>query len=161
MRFQFAIERVLGHEAGYVNNPEDPGGETKWGISKRTYPHLNIKDLTREDAIAIYEKDFWEPIHAANAIFTDALDYQLLDSAVNSGISQSIRFLQRAIGVADDGHFGPHSKEILAQVEATDVVFLFLAERLEFMTKLKNWPNASRGWARRIALNMRYAAADT
>lgn len=157
-KFRNLIERVLGHEAGYVNNPKDPGGETKWGISKRSYPTLDIKNLTREGAIAIYHDDFWEHIHAD--VLPDALDYQLLDSAVNSGIPQSLRFLQRALGVADDGHFGPHSRAALLKADLNDVLFLFLAERLEFMTKLNNWENASKGWARRIAMNLRYAAED-
>jgi lysozyme family protein len=155
------INRILGSEGGYVNNPEDPGGETNWGISKRSYPNVDIKNLTKDQAIEIYWQDFWSPIHAGNTIFPDAVDYQLLDSAVNSGIQQSIRFLQRAIDVADDGHFGPHSRQALAGADLHDTLFLFLAERLEFMTKLKNWPNASRGWARRIALDMRYAAKDS
>src|SRR5690606_28008981 len=53
-RFRRAVEVVLKHEGGYVNNPSDPGGETKYGISKRSYPELDIANLTQEDAIAIY-----------------------------------------------------------------------------------------------------------
>lgn len=158
MEFHVAINRVLGHEGGYVNDPSDPGGETKWGISKRSYPHLNIERLTRDEAIHLYKVDFWNKVHTD--VLPDALDFQLLDSAVNSGIDQSIRFLQRALDVADDGRFGPVSKAALAAADPNDVLLLFLAERLEFMTKLKNWDNASRGWARRIARNMRYGAKD-
>lgn len=152
------IERVLRHEAGYVWDKDDPGGETKWGISKRSYPHLDIKNLTREEAIEIYYNDFWLKVHTD--VLPDAMDYQLLDSAVNSGISQSIRFLQRALDVADDGDFGPNSRKALEAADLNDTLFLFFAERLEFMTKLKNWPHHGKGWARRIALNMRYAAGD-
>ncbi|MGE4259158.1 MAG: glycoside hydrolase family 108 protein [Candidatus Babeliales bacterium] len=159
MDFKKAIDRVLGHEGGYVNDPADPGGETKWGISKRSYPNLNIKDLTREDAVAIYHRDFWAPLKADR--FHDGVAYQLLDSAVNSGVTQSIRFMQRALGVADDGIFGPVSLGASEKMSETDQIFLFLAERLDFMTKLKNWPNHGRGWARRIAANLRLAADDS
>ena len=157
--FKTMIERVLGHEGGYVNDPKDPGGETKWGISKRSYPMLNIAALTREDAIAIYHKDFWTPIKADR--FHDGTAYQLLDSAINSGIGQSIRFLQRALGVADDGVFGPVSLSASATTSESDQLFLFNAERIEFMTKLKNWPDHGKGWMRRIAQNLRFAAIDS
>lgn len=153
------IERVLGHEAGYVNDPDDPGGETKWGISKRSYPHINIAELSRDDAIAIYYRDFWLKIMGDR--FQDGIAYQLLDSAVNSGIIQSIRFLQRAIGVADDGVFGPHSQRVLQATSESDFIMLFISERLDFMTRLRNWPNHGKGWARRIALNLRYGAEDS
>ncbi|WP_425526518.1 glycosyl hydrolase 108 family protein [Xanthomonas oryzae] len=50
---------MLSHEGGYVNDPRDPGGETQWGISKRAYPELNIRALTRDQAIEIYRRDYW------------------------------------------------------------------------------------------------------
>lgn len=157
--YPYMIERVLGHEAGYANDPTDPGGETKWGISKRSYPKLDIAHLTREQAIDIYRRDFWVPLRADK--LHDGVAYQLLDSAVNSGIGQSIRFLQRAVGVADDGVFGPMSRSALEATSETDCIMLFLAERLDFMTRLKNWPNHGRGWSRRIAGNLRYGAIDS
>jgi lysozyme family protein len=157
--FLTAIDRVLGHEGGYVNDPEDPGGETNWGISKRSYPTIDIANLTRDEAIAIYYKDFWLAAHCEE--LSDGAAYQLLDSAVNSGISQSIRFAQRAVGVADDGHYGPRTLQAFKDTSETDFIMLFNSERLEFMTKLKVWPNFGRGWARRIAQNLRYGAKDS
>lgn len=157
-QFLRLIERVLGHEGHYSNDPTDPGGETKWGISKRSYPHLNILDLTREEAVVIYLTDFWDKVHTD--VMPPLMDYQLLDSAVNSGINQSIRFVQRALGVADDGNFGRHSKAALELADVNDLGFNFLAERLDFMTRLKNWKYHGKGWARRIAQNLRYAAED-
>ncbi len=157
--FEVMIERILSHEGGYVNRPSDPGGETKWGISKRSYPNLDIASLTRDDAKIIYKRDFWDAINGDS--FSDGIAFQFLDSAVNSGIVQSIRFLQRALGVADDGHFGPISKSKLAQIQESDIIMLFLAERLEFMTKLSIWPEYGKGWARRIATNLRYGAEDS
>lgn len=156
--FPMMIDRILGHEGEYVNDPADPGGETNWGISKRAYPNVDIRALTREQAIEIYRQDYWTPLRLEG--FADGVAYQLLDSAVNSGIGQSIRFVQRAAGVADDGVAGPVTLSALASADESDMIMLFLAERLEFMTKLKNWPDHGRGWARRIAQNLRYGAID-
>lgn len=158
-KFLVAINRVLGHEGGYVNDPADPGGETKWGISKRSYPNLSIKELTRDDAITIYYKDFWVAAHCEE--FEDGVAYQLLDSAVNSGISQSIRFLQSAVGVADDGFFGPHTLAAVKNTSESDIIMKFNAERLDFMRKLKAWNSFGRGWAGRITQNLRYGAEDS
>ncbi|MFA6204442.1 MAG: glycosyl hydrolase 108 family protein [Gallionella sp.] len=159
IKFLRAIDRVLGHEGGYVNNPKDPGGETNWGISKRSYPSVSIKELTRNQAIAIYHRDFWIPAHCED--LSDGAGYQLLDSAVNSGIAQSIRFVQRAVGVADDGIYGPMTRAASQKMSESDFILRFLAERLDFMTRLKAWETFGRGWARRIAANLRFGAEDS
>lgn len=156
MDFDGAFDRLMGHEGGYTTGIDDPGGETKWGISKRTYPTLDIKNLSRDDAKAIYLRDFWTPLDG----LPESVTFQLFDFAVNSGIQTAIRKLQSAIGVADDGHFGPTSKAKAATFTETDLIMRLLAERLDFMTKLSNWDHNSRGWARRIAQNLRYGATD-
>lgn len=158
MTFDTAFDRLMGHEGNYVNNPKDPGGETRWGISKRAYPHIDIKNLTREHAKTIYYTDFW--LRIADGLFYDGVAFQAFDFAVNSGIETAVRALQRAVGVADDGHWGPVSTGAAALLSESDTILRLLAERLEFMTKLVNWPDASRGWARRIAANLRYGAVD-
>lgn len=159
MSFDAAFERVIGHEGGYVNDPADPGGETKWGISKRSYPHLDIRSLTREDAREIYRRDFWGRLQADR--LPASVAYQLFDFAVNSGIETAVRYLQRALGVADDGIWGPRSQAAADATSETDMLMLLNAERLDFMTRLRNWPAHGRGWARRIAGNLRYGASDT
>jgi len=159
MNFDDAIGRVLGIEGGYSNNPNDPGGETQWGISKRSYPNVDIKGLTRAAAIAIYRRDFWSQINA-DELF-DGVAYQALDFAINSGVTTAIRYLQRALGVADDGHWGPVSAAAAKAMSETDQIMRLNAERLDFMTRLNNWPDASRGWSRRIVKNLRYGAEDS
>ena len=159
MNFDVAIERILSHEGGYVNHPSDPGGETKWGISKRSYPNLNIKELTREQAKEIYKRDFWDKING-DALY-DGVAFQTLDFAVNSGIGTAIRYLQRALGVADDGHFGPVSQAAAKSMSESDQIMRLNAERLDFMRKLKVWPQFGAGWAGRIAQNLRYGAEDS
>jgi lysozyme family protein len=153
-----AFDRLIGHEGGYVNDPKDPGGETNWGISKRAYPQLDIRALTRDDARRIYRADFWDRVHGDEMY--DGVAFQTFDFAVNSGIETAVRYLQRACGVADDGHWGPVSRAAVAARTETDVIMLLNAERLDYMTRLSNWPDASRGWARRIAGNLRYGAQD-
>ena len=155
--FLTSVNRVLGHEGNYVNNPNDPGGETNWGISKRSYPQLDIRNLSREDAIAIYERDFWNPIKLS---VPDSVKYQMFDFAVNSGIDNSIRALQRAIGVSDDGHWGSISDGTAQSTAESDMLMLTVAERIDFMTKRSNWQYAGKGWSRRMAQNLRYAAQD-
>lgn len=159
--FNEVFERTMGHEAGYVNDPEDPGGETKWGISKRSYPSVNIKDLTREQAADIYYADFWVPLGTKLAVGgKEPVVFQVFDAAVNHGMGNAMRFLQRAVGVADDGVWGSQSQGTYDTMDQNDVLLRFLAERLEFMTKLKKWDRFGRGWARRIAGNLKYGAED-
>lgn len=156
--FDTAIERILSHEGGYVNDPADPGGETQWGISKRSYPSVDIKKLTRDAAKELYRRDFWELV--ARQITDDALRFQILDAAVNHGMGNAVRFMQRAAGVADDGHFGPASKAAVARMDPHDAHLLFMAERFEFWTRLRAFDSFGRGWTRRGAQNLRYLAAD-
>lgn len=157
-RFADFINRILSHEGGYVNDPRDPGGETQWGISKRTYPTVNIKTLTRDQAIALYKRDFWDASKSAS--LPPSVGFQLLDAAVNSGIGQATRWLQRAARVADDGRIGPATLDAIKAADPNDLVLRFLAERLEFMTGLKTWSTFGKGWARRIAQNLKYGAED-
>lgn len=157
--FEVMFERLIVHEKGYVCNPKDPGGETNWGISKRSYPHVNIKTLTREGAKAIYLRDFWNVIQADK--LHDGVAFQLFDFAVNSGIVTAIRYYQRALGVADDGHFGPISLKASQQMSETDQIMRLNALRLDFMTRLSNWDDAGAGWARRISANLLHGAEDS
>lgn len=159
MKFNTVFDRVVGHEGGYTNDPSDPGGETNWGISKRAYPNLIIKELTREQAREIYRRDFWDTIQADS--IADSVSYQLFDFAVNSGITTSIRYFQRSLQVADDGYFGPVSKAAAKRASATDMIMNLNALRLDYMTRLKNWPNSGKGWARRISQNLQYGALDS
>lgn len=159
MTFTDVFNRLITTEGGYVNNPNDPGGETKFGISKRSYPNLIISQLTREDAFNIYKRDFWDRIHAEE--LPGSVGFQLFDFAVNSGIETAIRYFQRSLNVADDGHWGPISKAAMLKFSESDMIMNLNAERLDFMTRLSGWPSFGKGWARRIAQNLRYGAIDS
>jgi lysozyme family protein len=159
MDFDQAFDRLMGHEGGYVNLSSDPGGETQWGISKRSYPQIDIKALTRDEAKEIYRRDFWDRIHADEMY--DGVAFQALDFAINSGIQTSIRKLQKAIGVADDGHWGAVTQAAIASMSESDVIMRFVAERLDFWSSLSTWASFGKGWARRAAQNLRYGAEDS
>lgn len=154
MNFDEAFNLLIQHEGGYVWDARDPGGETKWGISKRSYPTINIRELSREGARAIYQRDFWNCIDGVDG----AVKFQVFDAAVNHGVGNAVRMLQRAVGVADDGHWGQMSSAAAARMIRDDVLMLFLSERLEFMCKLTKFDAFGRGWSRRIAGNLRIAA---
>ena len=156
MNFDLAFDRLLNSEGGYVNNPNDPGGETKFGISKRSYPNVDIAALTLQEAKNIYLRDFWNPLQDAHP----AIKFQVFDFAVNSGIQTAVRKLQAAIGVADDGHWGPLSAAKLASMDVNDALMRFAAQRLRFLTKCSVWQTMSAGLANRIAAQLDYAAED-
>lgn len=156
MDFDEAFDRLLGNEGGYVNDPQDPGGETNWGISKRSYPTVDIKNLTKEGAKAIYLRDFWEPLKLAQP----AVRFQAFDFAVNSGIQTAIRKLQVAVGVADDGHWGPISASALAKMDVNDVLMRYVAQRLRFWAKCSKVAVYGAGWMNRAAMQLEYAAKD-
>lgn len=156
LTFDMAFDRLLGHEGGYSNDPQDPGGETNWGISQRAYPRVNIKALSKADAKMIYFKDYWSPLGDAHP----AIKFQVFDFAVNGGLSTGLRKLQSAVGVADDGHWGPASTKALAAIEVNDVLLRFNKERLRFYTSLSKWPLYGKGWTNRVADNLGYASED-
>ncbi|NYT81457.1 glycoside hydrolase family 108 protein [Alcaligenaceae bacterium] len=160
--FDVAFERLIGHEGGYVNHPDDPGGETNWGITLRTARESgytgSMRNLTREQAREIYRVAYWQRARCDE--FDGAIAFQVFDAAVNHGIGNSIRFLQRAAGVADDGAIGPVTMAAVRAMTVTDVLARFNAARLEFYTKLSTWPSFGKGWARRVAGNLNYGADD-
>lgn len=157
MLFDQYFERLIGHEGGYVFHSSDPGGETKYGISKRAYPSVDIKALTLADAKAIYRRDYWDRAQCDR--LPPGVAFDVFDTAVNSGVGQAIRFLQRAVGVADDGAVGPLTLAAVARRDPEAVQARFNGQRLEFMTKLSTWDTFGRGWARRVAANLQGVGA--
>lgn len=161
-RFERYINRVLSHEGGYVNNPKDPGGETRWGISKRSYPNVDIKNLTRGAAIELYRRDFW--IKPKIAELPAPLAFQVFDAAVNSGTSRAIKWLQHALGIVPDGVWGPATDQALEWMKGDDealaVALKYVSTRLVFYTDLATFQTFGKGWVRRIADNIFYLQED-
>lgn len=110
-----AIDFVLRMEGGYSNDPHDPGGETKYGISKKSYPNLDIKNLTDQQAREIYKKDYWEACNCDELPTSFAIG--TFDCAVNQGVGKAKRILQIALDMENiDGIIGP--KTIAASFKA-------------------------------------------
>lgn len=144
--FDKAFEILIGHEGGYSLDPHDRGGETKYGISKRAYPHIDIANLTLAQAKAIYRNDYWDKAKCSS--LPPDLALLVFDAAVNNGVGAAIRWLQRAAGVVADGIIGPQT---IAASFSSGVAERFHAMRVDAMTKMPTWPNHGRGWAKRLA----------
>jgi len=155
MSFQEAYIKLLEHEGKYSNLVDDPGGETNWGISKRAYPNVNIAKLTMNEAGEIYKRDFWDKLHCDS--MGEKIAFQLFDAAVNSGVNQATKWLQRAVNVEVDGILGPKTLVASKLYDESTVVSRFNGHRLTFMCDLKNFDVFGRGWARRIAKNLKEA----
>lgn len=94
--FDKAIVVVLKHEGGYINNPKDPGGETNFGICKRSYPNIDIRNLTFEQAAKIYKRDFWDR-YKVGEINDDDIATKLFDLSINLGERETAHVAQRAL----------------------------------------------------------------
>ncbi len=108
--FQVAVAKTLSWEkARLVNDQEDPGGLTRYGISQRAYPHLDIKNLTKEDAIRIYRSDYWQApgIDQVADVYPE-LAIRLFDLGVNCGQRTAVKFLQRAANTVCTGEVPAH-----------------------------------------------------
>lgn len=152
MNFMVAFEKLIGHEGGYVNHPSDPGGETNFGISKRSYPGEDIKGMTQARAMEIYCRDYWGP--AGCDAVPPAVRFDLFDMAVNAGVKPAVRCLQRAVGEVQDGVIGPKTLMALNSTPTPSILARFNGARLEHLTNLPTWPAFGKGWARRIASNL-------
>lgn len=145
--FDRCFAAVIGLEGGYVNDPKDPGGETKYGISKRAHPAEDIKNLTLERAKEIYRRGYWEPIRGD--LIPAPLDAYMFDAAVNQGTDAAIRMLQKVIGVAQDGVFGLDTQKRV-QTASKEQAALFMAERALRYYGTRNFDLYGRGWLKRL-----------
>jgi lysozyme family protein len=146
--FDFAIGLVLQNEGGYVNHPSDPGGETKYGITKRQYPELDIANLTVEQAKGIYKRDYWD------AISGDRLPPQIatlvFDCAVNQGPKRAIKFMQTALGTSADGVIGPRTLHAAYVADPAAFATRMNAERALHYASLSTFDVFGKGWMRRL-----------
>lgn len=139
--FDRAFHELIGIEGGYVNDPLDKGGETKYGISKRAFPHVDIKNLTLSHAKAIYKVNYWNRLSLDN-IDDPSIKTELFDTAVNMGTGIASRMLQRALNLMNrngrnfkdlvvDGAIG--KKTVAAYQVADKKVLLKVLNGLQFM----------------------------
>lgn len=156
--FAVVLPWLLKHEGGFSDHPADPGGATMQGVTQKVYDAWRkdnglaqrfVKEIGADEVAAIYKARYW------NVISGDALpsgvDYAVFDAAVNSGVTQAAKWLQRAVGAKDDGAIGPKT---LATVNAADhaaVIKAVCDQRLAFCQSLKTWPVFGANWGKRIA----------
>jgi lysozyme family protein len=150
--FAKCIEIILKNEGGYVNHPSDPGGETNMGIAKRFYPELDIKNLTRDDAIKIYYHDYWLPMNLS-LLENDNLVLHVFDMGVNAGIRMGIKLLQRMVNVPDDGILGKITAKAVNTFDGDVVVEYIKRRKLFYVTLVQKKPELRvfiKGWLARI-----------
>jgi lysozyme family protein len=159
MDFDGSFHALIGHEGGYVNDSADPGGETKFGISRRAYPGENIAGMTLDRAREIYRRDYWGP--AGCDAVPDVLKFDLFDMAVNQGVKPAIRALQHACGEYEDGILGALTIQAAQSTPPWRLLFRFDAARLVHYAELDDarWARFGRGLVRRVAANMAAAVA--
>lgn len=146
--FETAV-RIIFTLEGYDKIHTDPGGLTKWGISKRANPDLDIANLTEEDAKQVYYERYWLPVRA-DEINTPVQLY-LFDAAVNQGVSVAIRMLQQSVGgLAVDGRIGPKTIARVNGLDQDEVGALFLAQRAMRYFGTRHFDKYGRGWLARL-----------
>lgn len=157
MNFPEAVRHVLDIEGGYVFNKKDPGGETNFGISKRSYPGLDIKNLTVDLATEIYLRDFWLPIKAD--LLPLKVRYCLFDCAVNQGVGRAVKILQTALNVKVDGVLGVKTLAAANAVNENklleDIVMARFKHYISLDDKEKQddpWDEFGKGWVKRLLI---------
>lgn len=147
--FEAVMEQIFRHEGGYVNHPSDPGGETNFGITKRTYPKVHIRSLTKGKARDIYRRDFWNKIRGDD--LPHGIDLVTMDPAVNSGVSRGVRWMQKAMKVTADGKVGPQTIRASQDADPVETIKRACANRMGFLRGLRTWTTFGKGWSRRVA----------
>lgn len=159
------IDVVLGNEGGLSMVATDPGNwtggavklgtlkGTKWGLSAASFPTLDIPNITRDQAIAIYYPLYFQK--AACSTLPAQIALLVMDAAVNNGVGRAVRWLQAAVGAIPDGLFGTASKRavdsMLTLPLGQDALSAeFQTQRLMFMSALPTWKTFGLGWARRL-----------
>ncbi len=156
--FSKAMPHVLVYEGGKVDDPRDPGGRTNQGVIQRVYtawrlarsmPDRDVDLMTNEERDAIYRKQYWDAIRGDE--LPAGVDFVVFDGAVNSGPKQSIKWLQRAVGVVADGVLGAITLAAVADFSSPVVLVDRICDRrMEFLKALKTFKTFGRGWTRRV-----------
>ena len=147
--FEKHIRHILKFEGGYVNDPDDLGGETNYGIAKRFYPDIDIKNLKVNDAIKIYYMDYWIPAKCNDLpLFLQLIHF---DTAVNTGIKRAAKILQKSIGTVEvDGIIGAKTIQASSTISLAD----YSVERCLYYAKIvrhrKKQSKFIVGWIARV-----------
>jgi lysozyme family protein len=155
--YSAAFRWMQAHEGGYVNHPDDPGGATNRGVIQRVYDAFrrangvatrSVREITDEEVQQIYRNQYWNPVRGDD--LPSGVDYAVFDFAVNSGVSRAVTYLQRVVGVEDDGHLGEITLDAVRSKRPEDVILALCNARMRFLKRLRHWPTFGRGWTRRV-----------
>jgi lysozyme family protein len=158
IRFEMAVEKTLAHEGGDVDDPADPGGRTRFGISRSAYPHLHISTLTREEAIEIYRRDYWLAPNF-NLLEDEKIACKLFDLGVNTGTGRATMLLQKAVNrfrrfdekLVVDGRLEPKTAEAVNTFRHPKALLMALKiEAGNHYFAIDN-PRFLAGWLNRLA----------
>jgi len=155
MKFEDCIDKVLEHEGGYVNDPNDLGGETNFGISKKAYPDVDIKNLTREEAKEIYKDGYWDRYKIEK--MPENLRYVYFDMVLNMGYGNAAKVVQRAANGKNDesmrleidGAVGPTTRKALEEVELERVRCYRVKHYMSIIDRRPEQERFLFGWFRR------------
>ena len=147
--FDKAVGHVLRHEGGYVNDPQDPGGETIYGITRRDHPEAWASGRPSiEQAKAIYKSDYWTPLKCESLRYPLALI--VFDTGVNCGNNRAAKLLQRALGLKEDGVIGPITISAANQADLSELLDQYADLRLSHYRSLSTFKRFGKGWSRRV-----------
>ena len=152
-RFNRQVEIIFRHEGGYVNDPNDPGGETKFGISKRSYPGLDIKNLSKEKAKEIYWNDFYQKMKIGH-IADEDISLQMFDFGVNAG-GNAVKTMQNILNLKPDGVIGNDTlNAVNSYPDQAKLHNLFVDARVQYYkTLVEKRPASTKyldGWLNRV-----------
>ena len=136
-RFEDAIATVIANEGGWADHPRDPGGRTRFGISSRYHPEVDLDSLTLEGAQAIYRRDYWDR-HGIGVIDSQEVATKLLDASVLLGPRPAIRLLQQALRAAGrpvtvDGIIGPETTDATNNAPTDALLAAFRSEMAGYL----------------------------
>jgi lysozyme family protein len=154
--FDRCLELVLIEEGGFSNHPQDPGGATNFGITKKTFEEWisttttveKIMSLRVQDVRPIYMTKYWNPVRADD--LPDGINLIVFDAAVNSGPRRAARWLQRCVHAEVDGAIGPKTLAITKTCDPAVVIRQYQQERLFFLQSLDIWKTFGKGWEKRV-----------
>ena len=158
--FRPSLTLTLAYEGGYVNHPRDPGGATNKGVTQAVYDAYrkynglkpqSVKLIVNTEVTEIYAKNYWRLVRGDS--LPCGFDYAVFDFAVSSGVSRAVRYMQRLVGVADDGVIGLATLtavEAAARANEEAMIAQYCANRVAFLRSLKTFPTFGKGWMRRV-----------
>jgi len=153
--FKECLALVLKSEGGWVNNPNDPGGETNLGVTKRVWeewvghPVATMKNLTEAEVAPLYEQKYWRPCYGE--VLPRGLDFVVFSMGVNAGPGRSVKLFQSAIGCVPDGIIGPKTRELILASNSATLIAKFSEARRDYYRSLKTFPIFGKGWLSRVA----------